>query len=89
MKTVGSFDDAGGARGGACPAACPATSDRSARRVNLVCEDLVCEGEAAAHSAGTTAHRIGHIHREPGLFLLTADGERQTLAMRGFDHFST
>jgi thiamine-monophosphate kinase len=45
--------------------------------------------EAAAHSAGTTAHRIGHIHREPGLFLLTADGERQTLAMRGFDHFST
>lgn len=44
---------------------------------------------AAAQVTGAAAHRIGQIHREPGLFVLTSSGERQPLAARGFDHFST
>jgi thiamine-monophosphate kinase len=43
---------------------------------------------AAAQDSGTAAHRIGQIHREPGLFLQASGGQRQPLAARGFDHFS-
>jgi thiamine-monophosphate kinase len=44
--------------------------------------------QAAAQGSGTAAHRIGQIHREPGLFLQLGSGECQPLIARGFDHFS-
>jgi thiamine-monophosphate kinase len=44
----------------------------------------------AARSAGTPVHRIGRITTAAeGLALLQPDGQRQSLAARGFDHFAT
>ena len=42
---------------------------------------------AAAHHSQTPVHRIGRITAEHGLFAVDAQGLRQPLKARGFDHF--
>lgn len=44
---------------------------------------------AAAAASNTPVHRIGRLRAAPGLVLVDADGQRQTLAPRGHDHFAT
>lgn len=43
---------------------------------------------AAAQACGAQALRIGKITAEPGLWLQSANGQRQSAPARGFDHFA-
>lgn len=44
---------------------------------------------AAAASAGVTVTRIGHIHAEPGLTVIDANGQPLHVDKTGYDHFAT
>lgn len=43
--------------------------------------------EAAARDSNTPVTRIGRLTAAPGLWAVQADGQRHTVAARGFDHF--
>jgi thiamine-monophosphate kinase len=44
---------------------------------------------AAAASTGVAVTRIGHIHAEPGLTVLDAEGQPLPVDKTGYDHFAT